>query len=244
MNVLFYELILPSASTFPRNLICFHKKRRYSHDLCLRPSLFPQPKPRQAAIRFPFLRYPFEAYLLRQEKRQNFERQNYLRLMRKLKCGDLLVIKSIDRLGRNYDMIIEEWSRITNKIRADILVLDMPLLDTHTKPCSLVGKFISDIVLQILSFVAENEWENTRTRQAEGVAEAKRKGVRFGRPPFRYSQAFLVTAENYYRKAISLTDALLRTNMTRSAFYYHFYKLCNLGAFATKSHNPSDNAAP
>ena len=175
---------------------------------------------------------------------KNFERQNYLRLMRKLKCGDLLVIKSIDRLGRNYDMIIEEWSRITNKIRADILVLDMPLLDTRTKPCSLVGKFISDIVLQILSFVAENERENTRARQAEGIAEAKRKGVRFGRPPFRYSQAFLVTAENYYRKAISLTDALLRTNMTRSAFYYHFYKLCNLGAFATKSHNPSDNAAP
>ena len=175
---------------------------------------------------------------------KNFERQNYLRLMRKLKCGDLLVIKSIDRLGRNYDMIIEEWSRITNKIRADILVLDMPLLDTRTKPCSLVGKFISDIVPQILSFVAENERENTRARQAEGIAEAKRKGVRFGRPPFRYSQAFLVTAENYYRKDISLTDALLRTNMTRSAFYYHFYKLCNLGAFATKSHNPSDNAAP
>ena len=107
----------------------------------------------------------------------------------------------------------------------------MPLLDTRAKPCSLVGKFISDIVLQVLSFVAENERENTRARQAEGIAEAKRKGVRFGRPPFRYSQSFLETAENYYRKTISLEDALLRTDLTRSAFYYHYYKLCNSGIF-------------
>lgn len=106
---------------------------------------------------------------------KDFERKNYLRLIRKLKCGDLLVIKSIDRLGRSYDLIIEEWSRITNKILADILLLDMPLLDTRAKPCSLVGKFISDIVLQVLSFVAENERENTRARQAEGIAEAKRE---------------------------------------------------------------------
>lgn len=162
---------------------------------------------------------------------KDFERKNYLRLIRKLKCGDLLVIKSIDRLGRSYDLIIEEWSRITNKILADILLLDMPLLDTRAKPCSLVGKFISDIVLQVLSFVAENERENTRARQAEGIAEAKRKGVRFGRPPFRYSQTFLDTAENYYRKTISLEDALLRTDLTRSAFYYHYYKLCNSGIF-------------
>ena len=166
---------------------------------------------------------------------KNFERQNYLRLIRKLKCGDLLVIKSIDRLGRNYAMITEEWSRITNKIRADILVLDMPLLDTRATPCSLVGKFISDIVLQVLSFVAENERENIRIRQAEGIAEAKKKGVRFGRPPFRYSQSFLDAAEKYYRKAISLEDALIRSDMTRSAFYYHYYKLCNSGAFASTS---------
>lgn len=86
---------------------------------------------------------------------KDFERKNYLRLIRKLRCGDLLVIKSIDRPVRSYDMIIEEWSRITNKIRADILVLDMPLLNTRAKSCSLVGKFISGIVLQVLSFVAE-----------------------------------------------------------------------------------------
>ncbi len=98
---------------------------------------------------------------------KNFERRNYLRLIKRLKSGDLLVIKSIDRLGRNYEMIIEEWSRITNKIKANILVLDMPLLDTREKADTLVGKFISDIVLQVLSFVAENERENIRTRQAE-----------------------------------------------------------------------------
>lgn len=118
---------------------------------------------------------------------KNFERKSYMRLIKRLKSGDLLVIKSIDRLGRNYDMIIEEWNRITNKIKANILVLDMPLLDTREKADTLVGKFISDIVLQVLSFVAENERENIRTRQAEGIAAAKRKGVRFGRPPMEYS---------------------------------------------------------
>ena len=166
---------------------------------------------------------------------KDFDRTNYLRLVRKLRPGDLLVVKSIDRLGRNYQMIIDEWSRITKTIRADILVLDMPLLDTRATPCSLVGKFISDIVLQVLSFVAENERENIRIRQAEGIAEAKKKGVRFGRPPFRYSQSFLDAAEKYYRKAISLEDALIRSDMTRSAFYYHYYKLCNSGAFASTS---------
>ena len=103
---------------------------------------------------------------------KDFERTNYLRLLKKLKAGDLLVIKSIDRLGRNYNTIIEEWSRITKQIGADILVLDMPLLDTRDKENSLVGKFISDIVLQILSFVAENERENIRARQREGIAAA------------------------------------------------------------------------
>ena len=86
---------------------------------------------------------------------KNFERKGYLKLMRKLKKGDLLVIKSIDRLGRNYKMITDEWSNIVNKIGADILVLDMPILDTRSSENSLIGKFISDIVLQILSFVAE-----------------------------------------------------------------------------------------
>lgn len=155
---------------------------------------------------------------------KDFERKNYLRLLRKLKHGDLLVIKSIDRLGRNYKMIIEEWSRITNKIQADILVLDMPLLDTRSKSDTLVGKFISDIVLQVLSFVAENERENIRARQAEGIAAAKKKGIRFGRPPKTHSQNFFDVIFSYENKEISLQQALALTGMSQSNFYYHFHK--------------------
>ena len=114
---------------------------------------------------------------------KDFERKEYKRLLKKLTSGDLLVIKSIDRLGRNYSQIIEEWNRITNIIGADILVLDMPLLDTRTKADTLVGKFISDIVLQVLSFVAENEREGIKARQAEGDKDCASKGRSF-RPPF------------------------------------------------------------
>ena len=103
---------------------------------------------------------------------KDFDRSGYLRMLSRLKAGDLVIIKSIDRLGRNYAMITEEWRRITKKLQADILVLDMPLLDTRGKADNLIGKFISDIVLQVLSFVAENERENIRTRQAEGIAAA------------------------------------------------------------------------
>ena len=122
---------------------------------------------------------------------KDFDRTEYKRLTKKLKTGDLLVIKSIDRLGRNYQMIIEEWSFLTNKLGADILVLDMPLLDTRTKADTLVGKFISDIVLQVLSFVAENERANIRARQAEGIAAAKRQGGAFRSSPKRaYAAVF------------------------------------------------------
>ena len=116
------------------------------------------------------------------ESGKDFDRTNYKRLIKKIKKDDLLIIKSIDRLGRNYEMIIEEWSYITKVIDADIKVLDMPLLDTRIKSDNLVGKFISDIVLQVLSFVAENERANIKERQAEGIRVAKEKGVRFGRP--------------------------------------------------------------
>lgn len=155
---------------------------------------------------------------------KDFDRTNYLRLVRKLRPGDLLVVKPIDRLGRNYQMIIDEWSRITKTIRADILVLDMPLLDTRSTPCSLVGKFIADLVLQILSFVAENERENIRARQAEGIAAAKKKGVRFGRPPKNYSRKFFDIVFAYENKQITLRDALDVTGMSQSNFYYHMKK--------------------
>ena len=114
---------------------------------------------------------------------KDFERPNYQKMKKRLKENDLLIIKSIDRLGRNYEMIIEEWSSITKDIKADIVVLDFPLLDTRTDNKNLVGKFISDIVLQVLSFVAQNERENIRQRQAEGIKIAKEKGIHMGRPP-------------------------------------------------------------
>ena len=156
---------------------------------------------------------------------KDFERKEYKRLLKRLIRGDLLVIKSIDRLGRNYSQIIEEWNRITNVIGADILVLDMPLLDTRAKSDTLVGKFILDIVLQVLSFVAENERENIKARQAEGIKAAKEKGVRFGRPPLLYSDEFLSVAGDYLGRRIKLDSALRRLNIKRDNFYYHLRKI-------------------
>lgn len=160
---------------------------------------------------------------------KDFERENYKKLMRRLKKGDLLVIKSIDRLGRNYDSIIQEWKHITNEINADILVLDMPLLDTRTKADNLVGKFISDIVLQVLSFVAENERANIRQRQREGIISAKNRGVQFGRPQKLYSEEFINAVRNFKNNVISLPQALSITKLKRCNFYYHMHRLLELG---------------
>ena len=113
---------------------------------------------------------------------KDFQRPKYRKLLRKLKRNDLLYIKSIDRLGRNYTEILEQWRILTKEKGIDICVIDMPLLDTR-RGKDLVGTFLSDIVLQVLSFVAENERSNIRQRQAEGIAAAKARGVRFGRPP-------------------------------------------------------------
>ncbi|WP_066460124.1 recombinase family protein [Anaerotruncus rubiinfantis] len=112
---------------------------------------------------------------------KNFDRPAYKRLIKKLKPGDLLIVGSIDRLGRNYDEILEQWRMITKEIRADIRVLDMPLLDTGVHR-DLTGTLIADIVLQLLSYVAQSERENIHQRQAEAIAAAKARGVRFGRP--------------------------------------------------------------
>ena len=114
---------------------------------------------------------------------KDFRRPKYKKLLRKLKRGDLLYIKSIDRLGRNYTEILEQWRILTKEKGIDICVIDMPLLDTR-RGKDLVGTFLSDIVLQVLSFVAENERSNIRQRQAEGITAAKARGVRFGRPPY------------------------------------------------------------
>ena len=159
---------------------------------------------------------------------KDFERKEYKKLIKKLKSGDLLVVKSIDRLGRNYDQIIAEWAFITNIIGADIFVLDMPLLDTRTKADTLVGKFISDIVLQVLSFVAENERKNIRERQADGIKAAKQNGVKFGRPKREYSDEFLTVAKDYICKRLSSANAIKILNIKRDNFYYHVRKIKRL----------------
>lgn len=156
---------------------------------------------------------------------KDFERKEYKKLIKKLKRGDLLVIKSIDRLGRNYDQIIAEWAHITNTVGADILVLDMPLLDTRTKSDTLVGKFISDIVLQVLSFVAENERENIKARQADGIRIAKANGVKFGRPRRAYSDEFISVMSDYHHKRISSATAIELLNIGKDNFYYHAHRI-------------------
>lgn len=150
---------------------------------------------------------------------KDFERDNYQKLKTELKSGDLLIIKSIDRLGRNYDMIIDEWRDLVNILKVDIYVIDMPLLDTRTEGKNLVGKFISDIVLQILSFVAENERENIKKRQAEGIKIAKEKGKHLGRPKIQIPSNFSLVANRYKKKEITLAEALQSLNMNRSSFY-------------------------
>lgn len=160
---------------------------------------------------------------------KDFERKGYQRLLKKLVQGDLLVIKSIDRLGRNYDHIIREWAHITNEIGADILVLDMPLLDTRAKSDTLVGKFISDIVLQVLSFVAENERANIKARQADGIRVARDNGVKFGRPRRAYSDEFIAIAKSYLGKRVSSKAAMDLLGLNKDNFYYHMHRIQLLG---------------
>lgn len=165
------------------------------------------------------LNIPEKNIFIDMESGKNFNRINYLRLKKKLRKGDLVIVKSIDRLGRNYQMIIDEWSEITKVIQADIKVLDMPLLDTSVQPDNLVGKFISDIVLQILSFVAENERENIRQRQAEGIRIAKEKGVHLGRPKYELPNDFFVIAPKVLTKQMHYKEALNILKMNKSTFY-------------------------
>ncbi len=148
---------------------------------------------------------------------RDFERTQYRRLMRKLKDGDLLVIKSIDRLGRNYAEILEQWRIITKEKGVDIVVLDMPLLDTRRNR-DLTGTLIADIVLQLLSYVAQTEREFIHQRQAEGIAAAKARGVRFGRPPLEKPENFPVVQLAWQRKEISARDAAQRLGISHKTF--------------------------
>lgn len=149
---------------------------------------------------------------------KDFNRKKYKKLIRKLKAGDELYIKSIDRLGRNYDEIIKEWNVITKEKNAEIIVLDFPLLDTRTKTCDLTGKFIADIVLQILSYVAQIERENTHQRQMEGIREAKKKGIKFGRSKKEIPKDFEKIAEKWRKKEISLRTGAKELNVSHTTF--------------------------
>lgn len=150
---------------------------------------------------------------------KDFERPQYKKLVRKLKRDDLLYIKSIDRLGRNYEEIQNQWRLLTKEKGVDICVIDMPLLDTR-RGKDLVGTFLSDIVLQVLSFVAENERVNIRQRQAEGIAAAKARGVRFGRPPRPLPENYHSAYQRWKAGKITGTAAARECGMPLSTFRY------------------------
>ncbi len=149
---------------------------------------------------------------------KDFHRMNYEKLVSQLQKGDLLYIMSIDRLGRNYAEIQNQWRMLTKEIGIDICVIDMPLLDTRNGK-DLMGTFIADLVLQILSFVAENERENIRKRQEQGIAAAKKRGVRFGRPESKVPDNFQSIVRAWERGNIKIDDVLEKCQMSKSTFY-------------------------
>lgn len=155
----------------------------------------------------------------------DFLRPQYKRLVRRLREGDLLIIQSIDRLGRNYEEIQQQWRRLTKDIGVDIAVIDMPLLDTRQGK-DLMGTFIADLVLQILSFVAQSERESIRKRQAEGIAAARARGVRFGRPETPVPDDFPLLVRRWERGTLRLTELLrLCGGISESTFYRRLREL-------------------
>ena len=163
------------------------------------------------------LSIPKQNIFLDKQSGKDFERPQYKRLVKKLKPDDLLYIKSIDRLGRNYGEILEQWRILTKEKGIDIVVLDMPLLDTR-RGKDLMGTFLSDIVLQVLSFVAENERSNIRQRQAEGITAAKAKGIRFGRPPLPLPENFHENYQRWKSGEITCTTAARACGLPLSTF--------------------------
>ncbi len=161
---------------------------------------------------------PPENIFIDKQSGKDFDRENYKNLIDVLLKDDLIVIKSIDRLGRNYQEIIEQWRYITKTIGADIIVMDMPLLDT-TKSKDLLGTLISDIVLQLLSFVAENEREAIRSRQQEGIIEAMKKGVKFGRPGNKTDEEYEEILKMERMGKINREETIALMGISRSSFY-------------------------
>lgn len=149
---------------------------------------------------------------------KDFDRPKYSELIKILKEQDILVIKEIDRLGRNYEEILEQWRVITKEIKADIVVLDMPLLDTRTRKENLTGTFIADLVLQILSYVAETERQSIKQRQREGIEAAKKRGVKFGRPCIPVPEEFYDLKEKWLNKKITSREAATTINVSQDTF--------------------------
>ena len=149
---------------------------------------------------------------------KDFDRPKYSELIKILKEQDILVIKEIDRLGRNYEEILEQWRVITKEIKADIVVLEMPLLDTRTRKENLTGTFIADLVLQILSYVAETERQSIKQRQREGIEAAKKRGVKFGRPCIPIPEEFYDLKEKWLNKKITSREAATTINVSQDTF--------------------------
>ena len=164
------------------------------------------------------LNIPKSNLFIDKQSGKDFQRPAYKRLVRKLRSGDLLYILSIDRLGRNYEEIQEQWRILTKEKNVDIAVIDMPLLDTRNGK-DLMGTFNADLVLQILSFVAQSERENIRKRQAEGIAAAKARGVKFGRPMKQLPDDFGELVEQWNKGKLSVSEILERCEFSESTFY-------------------------
>ena len=168
---------------------------------------------------------PKENIFIDYQSGKNFERKNYKKLKSILQKGDLIIIKSIDRLGRDYKMITEEWRELTKVLEVHINVIDMPLLNTNAYPESLMGTFISDLVLQVLSFVAQNELDYIKQRQKEGIEAARLKGKHLGRPFCEIPDNFENIVLKYATKEITLIDALNESRLSRSSFYKYSKEL-------------------
>lgn len=161
---------------------------------------------------------PVKNLYIDKQSGKDFQRPQYQKMLRRLRAGDLLYVLSIDRLGRNYEEIQQQWRALTKEIGIDICVLDMPLLDTRQGK-DLMGTFIADLVLQILSFVAQNERENIRKRQAEGIAAAKARGVAFGRPAKALPDDFAKIVWAWETRQCSFEQSLRQCGMSESTFY-------------------------
>lgn len=159
-----------------------------------------------------------ENLFIDKESGKDFNRTNYKKMVKKLKSNDVVFVKAIDRLGRNYDEIIEQWSMLTRKLDIDIVVIDCPILDTRVKANGLTGKVITDIFLQLMSYVAQIERDNIKQRQMEGIKIAKEKGVQFGRPPKKRPENYEYIYEQWKKNIISAREAARRLDITHQTF--------------------------